>query len=157
MAGAAMTNAPPSATTIVEVAINSSIIHNKCIQGSSSAHSMKNNRYLHGSRSSGDIRSVSSTVLGSAELDYLLNSSIGVERHTSGDNHIGEELTRISPSRARANAAARRSTSPQNTGQLGTRPHERRRPIRIRHHLQELVSRSMASTPFPVDIVRVQQ
>ena len=63
--------------------------------------------------------------------------------------HIGEKISRISTSRARANTAARRSTSPQSQGQLGTRPHQRRRTIPIRHHLQKLMSRSTAPAPLP--------
>ena len=59
-ARAATANAPPSATTMVEVAINSSNTHNRCIQGSGSAHSKINNRCPYGSRSRGDIRSRSS-------------------------------------------------------------------------------------------------
>ena len=120
----AVEDASQSATTVVEVAINSSIIQNRLIQGSSSAHSTINNRCSHGSRSSGDIRSISSTILGPTGLDHLLNCSIEVERYTSGDNNIGEEISRIGTNRARAIAAARWSIPPQSARQLKTRSYQ---------------------------------
>ena len=57
VAGAATANTLPSATTMVEVAINSRIIHNIYTQGISSTHSTINNSYPHGSSRSDDIRS----------------------------------------------------------------------------------------------------
>ena len=163
--GAAKANAPSSTTTIVEVAIISRITHNRYVQGRSRTHSTINNSRPHGSsssgdirsRSSGDIRSISSAILGSAGLDHQLNSSIGVERPTSGDINIGEEMSRISTSRSCANAAVRRSTSRQSTGPLGTCLHQQRRTIRIQRHVQELMSHSMVSAPSLMDIVRIQQ
>ena len=70
---AATADAQSSATTMVEVATSKRIIHNRCIQGSSSAHSTINSR-PNGSSSSGDIRSrsrggirsISSTIPGPA-------------------------------------------------------------------------------------------
>ena len=121
---------------MVEVAINSSTINNRRPHGSRSSGD------IH-SRSSGDIRNISSTILGPAGLEHLLNSCIGVERHTNGDNNI------VEISRVRANAAARRSTSSQSVGKLGPRPHQRRCSTRIWHYLQKLVSRSTALALLP--------
>ena len=38
---------------------------------------------------------------------------------------------------------------PKSAWKIGTRSHQRRHPIRIRHHLQELMSRSLAPAPLP--------
>ena len=113
-AGVATANALESATTVVEVAItssNSSIIDNRYIQGSSSAHNIVNNMRPHGNSSSGDTCSISITILGPDGLDHLIDSSTGVERHTSNNNNIGERTRRTGTSRARFIAAARRGTS----------------------------------------------
>ena len=119
-AKAVTASALEGASTVIEVAITSktsSIIHNTCTQGSSSAHSIAKNRRLHGSSSSGDIRSIRSAILGSAGLDRLLSSSIGVKHPTrSNNNNIGEETSRIGTNRARIITAVKRSTSPQSAG-----------------------------------------
>ena len=119
VAEAATANALPSAPTMVGIATKSSIIHNRCIQSSSSSSTIQHRR-PHGSRiskdmrsrSSGDIRSTSSAILWPAGLGHLTNSNIGVERHTSKDIGIEEETSCIGTSREHANAVARRSTSP---------------------------------------------
>ena len=124
VAEAAMADAPLCAAVVVDVAASSMIIQNRCTQGSNSAHSTIDNSRPHCSKrsgdicscSSGDIRSTSSAISGSAGLDHLPNSTIEVVRLTSGDNNIREEIRHIGTSRARANAAMRRSTFPQSAG-----------------------------------------
>ena len=139
---------------MVEVSTSNRVIRNRCILGSNSSHT---NSRPNGSSSivdifrynSGDIRGTSSTSLGPAGRGHLPNSSTGTERLTSRDNNIGEEISRIGTSGACVNAAAMRRSSPQSAGLLETRPHQRRSTIHIRHHLQELTSRSTTPAPLP--------
>ena len=102
---AATADAPPSATPIVEVATSSSIIHNRRIQGSNSAHSTINNSRPHDSSSSGDtcsrrsgnIRSISNTIPGPAGWNHLSNSSPGAERLTSETTTSGRRSVVLAP------------------------------------------------------------
>ena len=64
------------------------------------------------------------------------------QQHRGGDQSYWQQ-------RRMCQHAGRRIISPQSAGQLETRPHQRRRIIRIRPHLQELMSRSTAPASLP--------
>ena len=157
-------DAPASTTTMVEVATSNRVIHNRCTPGSNTSRphgsDSSHNIRPYGSSSSSscssssDIRShnngdggISSSTPGLAGRDLLHKNSTGAEHLTSGDNDIGEEISRTGTSGACISGAARRSTSLQSTGQL--RPHQRRSIVSMRHHLQEPMSRSTAPVLLP--------
>ena len=85
-----------------------------------------------------------STASAARSLDQLDETT----SRTAVPERFGDEISRINTSRVRANAEARRSTSPQSAGYVKTRPHQRRSTVRIRHHLQELISSSTAPAPL---------
>ena len=154
-----------NATTGIEV---TNITNNRCIQGGSSSHSVINNRRLHSgqssgdirSRSSGDIRSIGGTILGPAKLHHHINSSIGVERHISGDNNIEEEIRRVGTGCARAIAGRTLSRRVPGNSDSSTEDARTRGP---RPPTFGAISRSSCRAiwlllpPPPVDNVRVQQ
>ena len=129
-AGAAVADASEGAATVVEDAINSSSHSNRY----NIVHSNSNSNRTHGSSSSissGDTRSSSHgssrRIPGAAEVEHLLDGSIGVERLTSSssssssssiEEDIGEATSHIGTSRARVIAAATRGASSQSAGRL---------------------------------------
>ena len=128
-AGAAVADASEGAATVVEDAINSSSHSNRY----NTVHSNSNSNRTHGSSSSissGDTRSSSHgssrRIPGAAEVEHLLDGSIGVERLTSSsssssssiEEDIGEATSHIGTSRARVIAAATRGASSQSAGRL---------------------------------------
>ena len=136
MGEAGKADAQPSTTTMVEVATSKRVIRSRYTPGSNTSRphgsDSSHNSRPHGSSSnnssSGDIRShnsgdrgISSSTPGPAGRDHLPNSSTGAERPTSGDNNIGEKISRTG-SGACVSSAARRSISPQSAEQL--RPHQ---------------------------------
>ena len=148
MGEAGKADAQASATTVVKVITTNRVTRNRCTLGSTTGHPHGSNTSrddIH-SHNSGD-RNISSSTPGPARRDHLPNSSTGAECLTSGDNNIGEEISLTGTSGACVRGAARRSTSPQSAGQL--RPHQRRSIVRMRHHLQKLMSRSTAPALLP--------
>ena len=161
-----------SATTMVEVAISntssrgtrsrrppSSSSSTSRPHGSDNNHSSRPHGSSSSSSSSSDIRrhntgdrSISSSTPGPAGRDHPPNSSTRAEHPPSGDD-IGAEISRTASDACVS--GARRSISPQSAGQF--RPHQRHSIIRTRHHLfQELMSRSTAPAPLPLDVARQQ-
>ena len=159
-----------SATTMVEVAISNTSSRGtrsrrppSSSSSTSRPHGSDNNHSSrpHGSSSSSssDIRShntgdrsISSSTPGPAGRDHPPNSSTRAEHPPSGDD-IGAEISRTGSDACVS--GARRSISPQSAGQF--RPHQRHSIIRTRHHLfQELMSRSTAPAPLPLDVARQQ-
>ena len=161
MGEAGKADAQASATTMAEVATSNRVIRNRGTPGSNTGRphgsNPNHNSRPHGSNSSSssdNIRShnsgdhgISSSSPGPAGRDHLPNSRTGAERLTSGDNNTGEEISCTGTSCACVSGVAKRSTSPQSAGQL--RPHQRRSIVRMRHHLQELMSRSTAPALLP--------
>ena len=101
-------DAQASATTMVEVVTSNRVIRSRYTPGSNTSRphgsDSGHNSRSHGSSSSsssGDIRShnsgdrgISSSTPGPAGRDHLPNNSTGAEHPTSGDNNIGEEISR---------------------------------------------------------------
>ena len=150
MGEAGKADAQASATTMAEIATSNRVIRNKCTLGSNTGRP-------HGSSTShGDIRSTTGGAFAApavqplGQLGETTSSTAVPERSASPAETTtsGRRSVALAPA-AHMCGAARRSISSQSAGQLETCPHQRRNIVRIRHHLQELMSHRTAPPLLP--------